>query len=279
MFFCSFYLILYFHLCCRGSGELGRELDALRLAARERGGRLAEAHVVQAHVVQGLQALESGLVLVPSALILLVLMPVAGRLYDRFGPRWPVVVGLLIMAYGSFLMADITPDTPRVDLQLWTTIRNLGTGLAMMPIFTAGITALPPALTSAGSGMNNVMQRVASSIAVAIFGSAELDLTRHAPIDGAVLSRDPAVGEAYAADPLVWHGGWKRPTLEAFVAADRAEIAHAAEAFRALGASVEALEVDGSTVSFSVRWQGISAPTEAMISSTVLRSSPRFRTR
>jgi alpha-beta hydrolase superfamily lysophospholipase len=42
------------------------------------------------------------------------------------------------------------------------------------------------------------------------------------PIDVAVLSRDPAVGQAYAADPLVWHGGWKRPTLEAFVAADAA---------------------------------------------------------
>ena len=42
------------------------------------------------------------------------------------------------------------------------------------------------------------------------------------PIDVAVLSRDPAVGEAYAADELVWHGGWKRPTLEAFAAADRA---------------------------------------------------------
>jgi alpha-beta hydrolase superfamily lysophospholipase len=42
------------------------------------------------------------------------------------------------------------------------------------------------------------------------------------PIDGAVLSRDLAVGEAYVADPLVYHGGWKRPTLEAFVAADAA---------------------------------------------------------
>jgi alpha-beta hydrolase superfamily lysophospholipase len=42
------------------------------------------------------------------------------------------------------------------------------------------------------------------------------------PIDVAVLSRDPAVGQAYAEDPLVWHGGWKRPTLEAFVAADAA---------------------------------------------------------
>jgi alpha-beta hydrolase superfamily lysophospholipase len=42
------------------------------------------------------------------------------------------------------------------------------------------------------------------------------------PIDGAVLSRDPAVGEAYAADPLVYHGGWKVPTLQAFIAADDA---------------------------------------------------------
>jgi alpha-beta hydrolase superfamily lysophospholipase len=42
------------------------------------------------------------------------------------------------------------------------------------------------------------------------------------PIDGAVLSRDPAVGEAYAADPLVYHGGWKRPTIQAFIAADTA---------------------------------------------------------
>jgi alpha-beta hydrolase superfamily lysophospholipase len=42
------------------------------------------------------------------------------------------------------------------------------------------------------------------------------------PIDVAVLSRDPAVGQAYAEDPLVWHGGWKRQTLEAFMGADAA---------------------------------------------------------
>jgi alpha-beta hydrolase superfamily lysophospholipase len=37
------------------------------------------------------------------------------------------------------------------------------------------------------------------------------------PISPASLSRDPAVGAAYAADPLVWHGPMKRPTLQAFV--------------------------------------------------------------
>jgi alpha-beta hydrolase superfamily lysophospholipase len=40
------------------------------------------------------------------------------------------------------------------------------------------------------------------------------------PIDVSVLSRDASVGEAYANDPLVWHGGWKRTTVAAFLRAN-----------------------------------------------------------
>ncbi|MEY9996156.1 alpha-beta hydrolase superfamily lysophospholipase [Streptomyces sp. V4I8] len=43
-----------------------------------------------------------------------------------------------------------------------------------------------------------------------------LDEIPDTPISPAALSRDPGVGAAYAADPLVWHGPMKRPTLEAF---------------------------------------------------------------
>jgi alpha-beta hydrolase superfamily lysophospholipase len=44
----------------------------------------------------------------------------------------------------------------------------------------------------------------------------ELEEIPDVPIDPATLSRDLAVGEAYAADPLVWHGPFRRPTAEAF---------------------------------------------------------------
>lgn len=43
-----------------------------------------------------------------------------------------------------------------------------------------------------------------------------LDELPYVPIDPGTLSRDPAVGTAYAADPLVWHGPFKRPTVSAF---------------------------------------------------------------
>ena len=44
------------------------------------------------------------------------------------------------------------------------------------------------------------------------------DELRSAPIDVAVLSRDDACGAAYAADPLVWHGAFPLPTVEAMAA-------------------------------------------------------------
>ena len=44
-----------------------------------------------------------------------------------------------------------------------------------------------------------------------------LDEIPEVPIDVDVLSRDATVGEAYAADPLVWHGPFKRPTVAALV--------------------------------------------------------------
>jgi EmrB/QacA subfamily drug resistance transporter len=121
--------------------------------------------------VQGLQELDSGLVLLPGSLVLVVLMPLAGRLYDLVGPRYPVAIGLLIVAGGSYLMAQMTVDTPRSDIEWWLAVRNLGVGLCMMPIMTAGTSVLPQALTSAGSSVNNIMQRVASSVAIAAFGS------------------------------------------------------------------------------------------------------------
>jgi alpha-beta hydrolase superfamily lysophospholipase len=46
-----------------------------------------------------------------------------------------------------------------------------------------------------------------------------MDPMPEVPLDPAALSRDPAVGEAYAADPLVYHGPLLRGTLEGIFAA------------------------------------------------------------
>jgi len=48
-----------------------------------------------------------------------------------------------------------------------------------------------------------------------------LDEIPHDPLDVSTLSRDPRVGEIYDADELVWHGPFKRQTVQALDAALR----------------------------------------------------------
>lgn len=142
---------------------------------------------------QGYDAVDTGLLLMPSALTMAVMAPVAGRIYDRFGGRWPAAIGLSISAWGSFLLAGLTPDVPEDQLILWTTIRNVGVGLSMMPIMTAGMRTLSPELLGHGSAMNNVVLRVASSLGVAAFGG--LQTTQHAQVmadRSLFLTSDPA---------------------------------------------------------------------------------------
>ena len=118
--------------------------------------------------VQGMGALDAGITLLPQALVMAVLMPFAGRLYDRIGPRWPATVGVTIVAVATYLMHNLTIDTSREQLIWWLMLRAVGLGIAMMPIMTGGLSAVPPAEVNAASAFNNVAQRTAAALGVAV---------------------------------------------------------------------------------------------------------------
>jgi EmrB/QacA subfamily drug resistance transporter len=114
-----------------------------------------------------MQAFATGLLLAPPALVMLVMMPVAGRLFDLIGPRIPAVVGMVINGIGTWMLSGINADVTRREVVVWMMIRSFGIGLSMMPIMTGGISALPPAMVSVGSAFNNVVQRVAGAFGIA----------------------------------------------------------------------------------------------------------------
>jgi len=61
-----------------------------------------------------------------------------------------------------------------------------------MPIMTAGTSVLPQTLTSAGSSVNNIMQRLAASVAIAVFGSLNTSASSQLASDrGGLMGVDP----------------------------------------------------------------------------------------
>jgi len=116
---------------------------------------------------RGLGAFETGLLLLPQALVMAVIMPAAGLLYDKIGPRWPAVIGLALVAYGTYLLTDVTLESSTEHVVWVLVLRAVGMGLAMMPIMTGGLSAVPPDQVDGASAFNNVVQRTSSALGLA----------------------------------------------------------------------------------------------------------------
>ena len=117
---------------------------------------------------QGWGAFDAGLTLLPQALVMAVLMPVAGRIYDRIGPRWPAAIGLTIVTIGVYLLHTITIDTPREHVMWLMLVLGVGLGTAFMPILTGGVAVIPLTRSNAASALNNVVQRVSGALGLAM---------------------------------------------------------------------------------------------------------------
>jgi MFS family permease len=148
---------------------------------------------------QNLTPMHTGLTVLPQALVMAVTMPLAGRIYDRIGPRWPAVTGLFLCGIGTLMLTGINIDMTRSELIMWMMIRAAGIGLAMMPIMTGGISALPPSIVNAGSTFNTLIQRVTAALGLAALTSlataqqAQLMADRSALLTSGGPSVDPRI--------------------------------------------------------------------------------------
>ncbi|MFB3161518.1 DHA2 family efflux MFS transporter permease subunit [Neobacillus sp. 179-J 1A1 HS] len=113
-------------------------------------------------------AFEAGLALLPGALISGFMSPIVGRIFDKVGARWLVMIGLTIMTAASFAFTTLSPTTTLTYITVLYGIRMLGLSMVMMPVTTAALNQLPKRLISHGAAMDNTMKMIAASVGTAI---------------------------------------------------------------------------------------------------------------
>ncbi|MFB5265828.1 DHA2 family efflux MFS transporter permease subunit [Paenibacillus enshidis] len=115
-----------------------------------------------------LSALTAGLVLLPGSLLNGFLSPVMGRLFDKFGPRWLVISGMVIVSVILFVYSRIQPTTPYGLIIAMHVLMMIGISMIMMPAQTNGLNQLPPAYYPHGTAIMNTLQQVAGAIGTAV---------------------------------------------------------------------------------------------------------------
>jgi MFS family permease len=141
--------------------------------------------------VHGMSALESGLTLLPGALFLGILSPVAGILYSKAGTKRVAFAGLLVLAAGTIPFAVITESTPSIIITLMYTVRMIGVAMVLMPMTTAAMDALPKEKSADGTAVNNTARQLASSVGVALLTSVTQDVINNHKPAASLKATDP----------------------------------------------------------------------------------------
>ncbi|MGN6816835.1 MAG: MFS transporter, partial [Solirubrobacterales bacterium] len=121
--------------------------------------------------ILGYSPLEAGVRFLPSTLMIVGVAPVAGRLSDRFGPRWLIAGGLVIVAASLFTFSRIAVDSSYLDLLPGFMLLGIGIAMTMSPMTSAAMNAVPVQKAGLASGVLSMFRMVGGSLGVAVTGA------------------------------------------------------------------------------------------------------------
>jgi MFS transporter, DHA2 family, lincomycin resistance protein len=118
-----------------------------------------------------LQPLFIGLLLLPGGLLMGLLGPVVGRLYDRFGARALLVPGVVVTSAALWSTTMFTATSSVWLVLVFHLLLSIGLAFVFTPLFTAGLGAVQPHLYSYGSAIFGTTQQLAGAAGVALLVS------------------------------------------------------------------------------------------------------------
>jgi DHA2 family multidrug resistance protein len=146
-------------------------------------------------------ATQSGVVLLPRTIAMMLASPFVGRLYNKVSPAWLVAAGLLMTALGCWMQADIQLATSAQDLRLPLAITGIGFAFLFVPLTTAALSNIPRAHLAGAAGVNSFIRQVGGSIGLSIFATLFTRYSAQATsaLSTAVTPLRPEVATAVAA--------------------------------------------------------------------------------
>jgi EmrB/QacA subfamily drug resistance transporter len=145
--------------------------------------------LIQQH---GFSAVAAGAAFLPYALVVAFLSRWSGRMVDRFGARWPLIIGPLVVAIGFALLALISAEQLYWVYLVPMTILGFGMAITVTPLTITVVNSVQTRDTGVASGINDVSASIAGLLAIALLGTlvgiSPVAMARMVMVSAAVLA-------------------------------------------------------------------------------------------
>lgn len=118
--------------------------------------------------VRGISPFDAGILMLPGAIVMGIMSPVTGKLFDKYGARIMAITGLSITIITTFYLSRLNMDSGYYYIMMLYTVRMFGISMVMMPVMTNGLNQLPMVSNPHGTAMNNTLQQVSGAIGSAV---------------------------------------------------------------------------------------------------------------
>jgi EmrB/QacA subfamily drug resistance transporter len=127
-------------------------------------------------LVVGVSPAAAGVALIPATIPIILAGPLAGKAFDRFGGRWPLFVGFLVLAASGVVLAVSVSQESAVALIPGLLLQGLGLGIVLTVNDPTGLTAVPAKDAGEGAGMINTSEQLGGALGIAALTAVELGI-------------------------------------------------------------------------------------------------------
>jgi len=116
----------------------------------------------------GFTATEAGMALMPRVLVMMVAVPIVGRIYNAVSPRIVIAAGVFFIAWGAYDMSHFTLATGPGDIIWALTTQGIGFSCLFVPLSTVALSSIPRHQMADATGLNSLLRQVGGSIGLAV---------------------------------------------------------------------------------------------------------------
>src|SRR5690625_4986542 len=149
----------------------------------------------------------SGILMLPGAIVMGIMSPITGRLFDKYGAKILSMIGLSILIASTFQLSHLTMENSYFYLMAIYTIRMFGMSLVMMPVMTNGLNQLPMKANPHGTAMNNTLQQVSGALGTAVLLTIMTTRSTNAGVDLAKKAMTGEIDPTYSIEHLAMLDG------------------------------------------------------------------------